>query len=176
MERKTKREKELELELEGYRNRSKYREHLDNLSDEKKRAILIVVLLFAVSISIYFYVNIKSLTEDKLLSEESYEELIESVSGNSYNLSNKGRAYLEEVLSLPGLKKRVYIYASGTLLQLEFKNDLVSVDYPFHLEEGKIKGMLNERDATLFFSESVNKEGSSLTLLIDKEEFELTFC
>ena len=73
MERKTKREKELELELEGYRNRSKYREHLDNLSDEKKRAILIVVLLFAVSISIYFYVNIKSLTEDKLLSEESYE-------------------------------------------------------------------------------------------------------
>ena len=174
MERKTKREKELELELEGYRNRSKYREHLDNLSDEKKRAILIVVLLFAVSISIYFYVNIKSLTEDKLLSEESYEELIESVSGNSYNLSNKGRAYLEEVLSLPGLKKRVY--ASGTVLQFEFKNDLVSVDYPFHLEEGKIKGMLNEREATLFFSESVNKEGSSLTLLIDKEEFELTLC
>ncbi len=174
-ERKTKREKELETELEGYRNRSRAREYLEGLSKSKKGVICACLLLFIVGFSVYFYLNIKSITEDEPLDSYSYEELLKTVSGREYTIGSKGKTYLEEHLSLPGMKKKVYVSSNGNVLYLEFSNDSTSLEYPFHLDDGILKGILNEKDAVIYFSKNASKEDSSLALVIDSNEFELTY-
>ncbi len=174
-ERKTKREKELEIELEGYRNKSKAREYLEGLSKSKKRLICSCLLLFILGFSVYFYLNIKSITEDEPLDSYSYEELLRTVSGREYTLTAKGKAYLEELLSLPDMKKKVYASSDGNILYLEFSNASISLEYPFHLDDGVLKGILNEKDAIIYFSKNASKEDSSLALIVDGNEFELTY-
>lgn len=170
-ERKTKREKE----LEGYRNKSKAKEYIEGMSKTKKKVICSCLLLFIVGFSVYFYINIKSITEDAPLDSYSYEELLKSVSGREYTLPQKGKIYLEELLSLPSLKKKVYVSSENDILYLEFSNDSVSLEYPFHLVDGVIKGILNEKEAVIYFSKNASKEDSSLALIIDSNEFELTY-
>lgn len=174
-ERKTKREKELEKELEGYRNKSKAREYIDGMSKSKKRIICLCLLILIIGFSVYSYMNIKSITEDEPLDSESYEELLKTVSGREYTLTAKDRSYFEELLSLPSLKKKVYVSSDGSILYLEFSNDNVSLEYPFYLDDGIIKGILNEKDAVLYFSKNASKEDSSLALVINDNEFELTY-
>ena len=74
---------------------------------------------------------------------------------------------------LPSLKKKVYVFAIGDVLYLSFTDGTVSLEYPFELDDGVIRGEIEGAETRLYFSESASGKGRALSIYSDAIEAEL---
>ena len=168
-----KKEKALEEELELYKRKSMLRGRWDRADKRHKKQVLISLLIILILFAVFLYSLMKSISEPVYLDRDMYMELIGSESGSCWALKNNDRKAFEELLMLPSLKKKVYVFGVGAVLYLSFTDGTVSLEYPFDLDDGVIRGEIEGAETRLYFSESASGKGRALSIYSDAIEAEL---
>lgn len=169
-----KKDKALEEELEFYKRKTILRDRWDKIGERHRKQIIISLLIILIVFAVFFYSLMKSISEPVSLDRDRYMELIGAKSGSCWTLSNNDRKAFEEMLMLPSLRKKVQVFAICDVLYLSFTDGTVSIEYPFELCDGVIKGEMEGVETLLYFTESASGKDQALSIYAGDIEAELS--
>ncbi len=158
--------KELKKQLQD-KNEKKKTSTYKKLGTTNTIIIAIAISLIIAMVGIYIYTNVKSASEVQPLDREGWNEVLSIVDKTYWNpIDTKSKRLLKNYF--PGLSdETIYLERSNDSLKVYFDNGNSFDISTFSLIDGIATSDYLSKDLTLYFSESNNKTGRALTLIID---------